>query len=45
MLKGVPGIGFVYFNEKDVVRHQLVSAIIRAYEAHGTRVRDTGGAG
>ncbi|PYM06559.1 MAG: hypothetical protein DMD82_08320 [Candidatus Rokuibacteriota bacterium] len=45
VLKGVPGIGFVYFNEKDVVRHQLVSAIIRAYEAHGTRVRDTGGAG
>ncbi len=45
VLKGVPGIGFVYFNEKDVVRHQLVSAIIRAYEAHEARVRDTGGAG
>ncbi len=45
VLKGVPGIGFVYFNEKDVVRHQLVSAIIRAYEAHGTRVRDAGGPG
>jgi phosphate starvation-inducible PhoH-like protein len=34
VLKGVPGISFVYFNEKDVVRHRLVSAIVRAYEAH-----------
>jgi phosphate starvation-inducible PhoH-like protein len=34
VLKGVPGISFIYFNEKDVVRHQLVSAIIRAYDAH-----------
>ena len=34
VLKGVPGIAFVYFNEKDVVRHRLVSAIVRAYEDH-----------
>jgi phosphate starvation-inducible PhoH-like protein len=34
VLKGVPGIAFVYFDDQDVVRHQLVSAIIRAYEAH-----------
>jgi phosphate starvation-inducible PhoH-like protein len=34
ILKGVPGISFVYFNEKDVVRHQLVSAIIRAWDAY-----------
>jgi phosphate starvation-inducible protein PhoH and related proteins len=34
VLKGVPGIAFVYFTEKDVVRHRLVSAIIRAYDAH-----------
>jgi phosphate starvation-inducible PhoH-like protein len=34
ILKGVPGIRFVYFDDRDVVRHHLVSAIIRAYEAH-----------
>jgi len=28
----VPGISFVYFNERDVVRHSLVQRIIRAYE-------------
>jgi phosphate starvation-inducible PhoH-like protein len=28
----VPGIGFVYFTERDVVRHNLVQRIIRAYE-------------
>ena len=33
MLSGVKGIAFVYFDEKDVVRHRLVQAIIRAYEA------------
>jgi phosphate starvation-inducible protein PhoH len=30
----VPGITFAYFDEHDVVRHRLVSAIIRAYGAH-----------
>jgi phosphate starvation-inducible PhoH-like protein len=39
ILKGVPGITFVYFDESDVVRHRLVSAIIRAYGAHEARVR------
>ena len=39
ILKGVPGIRFVYFDEHDVVRHRLVSAIIRAYDAHDTRSR------
>ena len=33
-LKNVPGIGFTYFEEKDVVRHELVQAIIRAYRNH-----------
>jgi phosphate starvation-inducible PhoH-like protein len=28
----VPGISFIYFNERDVVRHNLVQRIIRAYE-------------
>ena len=30
----VIGISFVYFTEHDVVRHQLVQRIIRAYEAY-----------
>ena len=37
ILKGVQGIEFVYFDEQDVVRHQLVSAIIRAYGSHSAR--------
>ncbi len=32
-LSGVPGIGFVHFTEADVVRHPLVSRIVRAYAA------------
>jgi phosphate starvation-inducible PhoH-like protein len=40
VLDGVPGIRFVYFSDQDVVRHHLVSAIIRAYDAHGSRNRD-----
>ena len=33
-LHGVPGIGFAYFEETDVVRHELVQKIIRAYRNH-----------
>ena len=29
----VEGIAFVYFDEKDVVRHRLVQQIVKAYEA------------
>jgi len=32
LLSGIEGIDFVYFNEKDVVRHRLVRLIIKAYE-------------
>ena len=42
ILKDVPGIRFVYFSDQDVVRHQLVSSIIRAYEAHDARAREDG---
>ena len=35
VLNGVEGISFVYFDEKDVVRHKLVQAVIKAYEAYG----------
>jgi phosphate starvation-inducible PhoH-like protein len=32
ILKGIEGIEFVYFSDKDVVRHPLVQDIIKAYE-------------
>lgn len=32
ILKGIKGIEFVYFTERDVVRHPLVQQIIKAYE-------------
>src|SRR6059036_44500 len=34
ILKGIEGIRFVYFTERDVVRHSLVQRIIRAYEEY-----------
>lgn len=34
ILKDIKGIDFVYFNEKDVVRHRLVRDIIKAYEKY-----------
>jgi phosphate starvation-inducible protein PhoH and related proteins len=35
ILKGVEGVAFCYLTEKDIVRHDLVQRIIKAYEAHG----------
>lgn len=32
IVAGIKGIKFVYFSEKDVVRHKLVKEIIKAYE-------------
>ena len=37
VLAGTPGIAFVYFDQRDVVRHKLVQAVIQAYEAHTAR--------
>jgi phosphate starvation-inducible PhoH-like protein len=34
ILRDVEGIGFVYFDEKDVVRHRLVQDIVKAYDRH-----------
>ena len=34
VLASIEGIEFVYFSEKDVVRHKLVQMIIKAYETH-----------
>jgi phosphate starvation-inducible PhoH-like protein len=32
VVRDVEGIGFVYFDEKDVVRHKLVQQIVKAYD-------------
>ncbi len=37
ILNGVEGIKFIYFSEKDVVRHKLVQEIVKAYERHEKR--------
>jgi phosphate starvation-inducible protein PhoH and related proteins len=37
VLAGVEDIEFVYFTEKDVVRHRLVQMIIKAYEKHSSK--------
>ena len=34
VLRGVEGISFVHFDDKDVVRHSLVQRIIKAYERY-----------
>ncbi len=36
ILRDIEGIAFVYFDEKDVVRHRLVQEIIKAYDRHQT---------
>ena len=38
ILKGVEGISFVWFDERDVVRHSLVQRIVRAYEKYNEAV-------
>jgi phosphate starvation-inducible protein PhoH and related proteins len=34
VLRGVEGISFTYFDERDVVRHSLVQRIVKAYERY-----------
>jgi phosphate starvation-inducible PhoH-like protein len=38
ILKGVEGISFVWFDERDVVRHSLVQRIVRAYEKYNEAI-------
>ena len=38
VLKGVEGISFVQFDDKDVVRHTLVQRIVKAYERYNEAV-------
>ncbi|HWY48615.1 MAG TPA: PhoH family protein [Bryobacteraceae bacterium] len=34
VLRGIEGISFVYFDDRDVVRHSLVQRIVKAYERY-----------
>jgi phosphate starvation-inducible PhoH-like protein len=38
VLKGVEGISFVQFDDKDVVRHTLVQRIVKAYERYNETI-------
>jgi phosphate starvation-inducible PhoH-like protein len=42
IVKDVEGIGFVYFDERDVVRHKLVQQIVKAYDAQSGHARPHG---
>ncbi len=42
VLQGIEEIEFVYFTDKDVVRHKLVQMIVRAYEAHSNNEQNNG---
>ena len=37
VLANIEGIEFIYFTEKDVVRHRLVQMIVKAYEQHTSK--------
>lgn len=43
ILKGVSGVGFIYFDKQDVVRHKLVRDIIEAYEKYSSNGEKTNG--
>ena len=38
VLRGVEGISFVQFDDKDVVRHSLVQRIVKAYERYNEAI-------
>src|SRR5437667_3177624 len=38
VLRGVEGISFIHFDERDVVRHSLVQRIVKAYEKHNETI-------
>jgi len=40
ILTDIEGIKFVYFSERDVVRHRLVQEIVKAYERYEKRTSD-----
>ena len=41
VVDGIEGIAAIYFDERDVVRHQLVQQIVKAYESYSNRVKQS----
>ena len=41
VLKGIEGIAFVEMTDKDIVRHKLVTRIVKAYERHENKQKET----
>jgi len=42
VVSAIEGISFIYFDERDVVRHKLVQQIVKAYEAYTGQSRPHG---
>ena len=40
ILKGVNDIGFIYLDDKDVVRHKIVREILKAYKSSEDKERE-----
>ncbi len=40
IVRDIEGIGIIFFDDKDVVRHKLVQQIVRAYDAHSGPRKD-----
>src|SRR5262245_59752845 len=38
VVSGIEGISFIHFDERDVVRHQLVQMIVKAYDEHNKKI-------
>lgn len=38
VVNNIEGISFIHFDERDVVRHQLVQMIIKAYDEHNKKI-------
>ncbi len=45
ILRDVPGVATVQLGEEDVVRHELVQKVVRAYERHETQGKPPAGTG
>jgi len=37
ILKGTPGIDFVFLDDRDIIRHKLVTTILKAYNSQGEK--------
>jgi len=41
ILSNIDGISFVYFTDKDVVRHPLVQSIIKAFDKYEEKTKNS----